>query len=287
MQVIPWAGCPKKLRNSSKIIDCASPEYQESEQKRKDVENHNKHAKEWNDLLKKDMDSWSNRHDNWQNDVPEGDSTPFHDNKKYDVDYSRFKDVPDVEEAKPVIEERNWYYDNSGNRVKKTSFTVADPLSTENATELKKGFLSDAKKPLYSEGSEQRAPVSDEKFFQKFREQFSAIGEGCRIAPSGDSATSNSLKVTAPKLQAPEFTLTEAKEGESFQLVISVPGLSSMKGVDLDVCEHDASIVFPASSNLRPLKVELPKAVNTSATRAKFSKKMQNINVTLPLLTVH
>jgi len=67
------------------------------------------------------------------------------------------------------------------------------------------------------------------------------------------------------------------------QLVVSVPGLPSMQGVSLDVTEREASLAFPGGVGLRPLKVALTTAVVPTAARAKFSKKTQQITITLPV----
>merc|ERR1712232_1194073 len=84
-----------------------------------------------------------------------------------------------------------------------------------------------------------------------------------------------SLRVKTPEQKAPEFTLKEASTG--LELVIAVPGLASMQGVDLDVTERMASLAFPSSIGFKPLQVELPAEVVPNRVRAKFSKKNQQI----------
>merc|ERR1719498_318766 len=92
------------------------------------------------------------------------------------------------------------------------------------------------------------------------------------------------ITAKTPEKKAPEFTLDRDDNEGLLQLVVSVPGLESMKGVDLDVTEDCASLDFPSSVGLRPLKVELPTSVVPTAVKAKFSKKTQQITVKLPLL---
>merc|ERR1719310_2254780 len=91
-----------------------------------------------------------------------------------------------------------------------------------------------------------------------------------------------SLAVKTSSLKAPEFRLNEAADGESLQLVVEVPGLLSMHGVNLDVTDQRAMLDFPAGVSLRPLQVDLPCAVVPTSVKAKFSKKASTITVTLP-----
>eukprot|EP00812_Abedinium_dasypus_P014360 NODE_787_length_1363_cov_251.363150.p2 GENE.NODE_787_length_1363_cov_251.363150~~NODE_787_length_1363_cov_251.363150.p2 ORF type:complete len:207 (-),score=65.44 NODE_787_length_1363_cov_251.363150:725-1345(-) len=167
----PMGWMPKGLRKNSKIIDCNSPEYQEQEKSRREAEEHNKRADDWNNMLKSDVEAWSGRRDIWEADVPEGDGAA--QTAKYEVDYSRFDKVADVEETAPATEERDWYYDTTGRRVKRNPQAAPKPTpqvaataatsqaaegeSREVASKLKKGFLDDAKKPLYPRGSEEAA----------------------------------------------------------------------------------------------------------------------------------
>merc|ERR1712039_339108 len=59
----------------------------------------------------------------------------------------------------------------------------------------------------------------------------------------------------------PEYSLESNDAEGQLELVVSVPGLDSMQGVDLDVTEKRASLAFPSKVGLRPLQVELPAAV--------------------------
>jgi len=81
------------------------------------------------------------------------------------------------------------------------------------------------------------------------------------------------------QLKAPDFSLTEADDALS--LSISVPGLSSMQGVDLDVTERCAALAFPSSTQLRPLKVELPKAVAAKKVKAKGGMSFNGLDAEL------
>merc|ERR1719321_1107428 len=51
----PMGWMPKGLRNKAKIVDCNSPEYQESERKRKAAAEHNEGVSEFNNILKSDF----------------------------------------------------------------------------------------------------------------------------------------------------------------------------------------------------------------------------------------
>merc|ERR1719453_2193733 len=82
--------------------------------------------------------------------------------------------------------------------------------------------------------------------------------------PQPQSQVPQALKPTAakvPERKAPEFTLDRDDNEGLLQLVVDVPGLKSMKGVDLDVTDTCASLAFPSASGLKPLKVELPAAI--------------------------
>merc|ERR1712113_230061 len=95
-------------------------------------------------------------------------------------------------------------------------------------------------------------------------------------APAGQRQQPPHAKGTAvkvPPTKSADFELTEVPHG--LQLVVSVPGLTSMQGVNLDVTEREASLAFPSGIGLKPLKVALTTAVVKTAVRAKFSKRTQ------------
>merc|ERR1739848_842294 len=89
-----------------------------------------------------------------------------------------------------------------------------------------------------------------------------------------------------PALPSPKYTVEPAGDGCSLLLSVEVPGLTSMQNVSLDVADKSASIVFPGSANLGTLKTTLPDAVIPTKVKAKFSKKTQQIVVTMPLAGV-
>merc|ERR1712139_432382 len=97
-------------------------------------------------------------------------------------------------------------------------------------------------------------------------------------------ASKPSISAKVPEKKTPEFVLDRDDNEGLLQLVVDVPGMDSMKGVDLDVTESCASIDFPSNVGLRPLKVELPAAVVPGSVKAKFSKKTHQLTVKLPLL---
>merc|ERR1719240_122460 len=114
--------------------------------------------------------------------------------------------------------------------------------------------------------------------------EFSKLMEGGKL-PEPQSQTPEALKPSiAAKVsekRTPEFKLDRDDNEGLLQLVVDIPGMDSMKGVDLDVTESCASLAFPSNLGLRPLKVELPSAVVPSNVRAKFSKKTRQLTVKL------
>jgi len=120
-------------------------------------------------------------------------------------------------------------------------------------------------------------------------EQMKKMNEemGDDFLPTPQTSTPQAKKPSVAKaheLKVAEFTLERDDNEGLLQLAVSVPGLDSMKGVELDVTDSLASIVFPSSVKLKPLKVELPASVVPSSVKAKFSKKTSQITVKLPLL---
>lgn len=245
--------------------------------------------------------------DKWQDDLPEGTEQP--EPCKYDVDYSRFNNIADVEEN-TVSETRDWYVDEKGQTQSISKQAAAAPSSGSNAAStseeremnLKKGFLDGTKKALYPKGSEQKAPANEEQLMQEFmkepgllKELSGLLGdeggpggaapvEQGKFPPKDREAASKPAIAKMAERKAPAFTLSEVSDG--LQLVVSVPELSSMEGVELDVTERQATLVFPAEIELRPLQVELPLTVAPTLVRAKFSKKTKQITVALPAPTV-
>mmetsp|Transcript_128763 Transcript_128763/g.223306 ORF Transcript_128763/g.223306 Transcript_128763/m.223306 type:complete len:534 (-) Transcript_128763:233-1834(-) len=296
----PMGWMPKRLRNTCKIVDTANPEYQKNEKERRKVEATNAKNQEFNDMIKSDLTKWSKAagaNQLWSDDRPEGPDMPP-EKCKYDNDYSRFDSVEDVVDE-PVVDERDWYYDEKGVRrsISRASVSEANPNEAKSEPALKKGFFDNAKAALYPEGSEQRAPANEADLLKTLGQNpglMEEIGKDNNLMkelqsmmgemPDLGGGKQQSEKKVAAKVSTskpPEFTLT--REAEGLQLVIAVPGLESMSGVDLDVTEQSASIAFPASVGLKPLKVELSEAVIPTSVRAKFSKKNRQITVKLPV----
>lgn len=307
----PLGYLPKKLRNTCKVVDCNSPEYQAQEKAKKAADEQNAQTKEFNDMLTGSLGKWGKAANSpWAgDDLPEGVESSAA--QKYENDYSRFDRIQDVEEDKPQAEQRDWYYDEKGkpHKFEKQS-EAAQSGGAESEPAIKKGFLDNAKSPLYPKGSEQKAPITQEEMLaQGFHqglnnmsddEMMKALGlEGKDMEmmanmfgeaglPQPQSQAPQALKPTVtakvPERKAPEFTLDRDDSEGLLQLVVDVPGLESMKGVDLDVTEACASLAFPSNTGLRPLKVELPAEVVPGSVRAKFSKKNHQLTVKLPLL---
>lgn len=288
----PMGYLPKGLRKNCKIVDTGAPEYQESEKKRQAAAEQNNMTKEMSEMLQANLGAYNKPGNQWdQEDRPDGSDIPATD--KYKVDYSRFDKIADVSDEKPAVEERDWYCDEGG-VVRYKSATKASSGQPETAaskleSSLKKGFLDDAKSALYPKGSEQRAPPDEAKMMENFGKD----PEFMRQLLGGDSlpepqalpqAQKPTMTVKASELKTPDFTLDCDDNDGLLQLVVGVPGLESMQGVDLDVTETCASIVFPHHVGLKPLKVELPSKVVPTSVKAKFSKKNHQLTVKLPLL---
>eukprot|EP00931_Biecheleriopsis_adriatica_P087416 TRINITY_DN61895_c0_g1_i1.p1 TRINITY_DN61895_c0_g1~~TRINITY_DN61895_c0_g1_i1.p1 ORF type:complete len:540 (+),score=166.51 TRINITY_DN61895_c0_g1_i1:71-1690(+) len=300
----PLGYIPKKLRQQCKIVDCNSPDYQANQKKAEEAKKMNDMNADLRNSLLADMEKWSKKsqQDQWEADMPDG-TEPAKPAQKYDNDYSRFDSI-DVEDEKET-ETRDYYFDHNGvprklddqSQSKATSSTAG-----KQQPAVKKGFLDDVKKALYPEGSSQaKAPMPDVDALKNLTESdllaqmanmgpeekalmddFRSMLEGSskQTPPSKQEAPRQQVEAKAPTQKAPEFTLSEVSDG--LQLIIQVPELESMKGVDLDVTERRASVAFPAAVGLKPLQVELPGAVIPTGVRAKFSKKTRQITVSLP-----
>lgn len=281
----PMGWMPKKLRQNSKIVDCNSPEYQSQMKEKKSVDSANAQSQEFRDLLAGDSANWAKRtHGNqWSEDLPEGTDAPAV--KKYENDYSRFDKIDDVEEPSGLAE-RDWYYDESGQKKAIGQPGNARPQGPAKAATpaVKKGFFDDAKSPLYPKGSEQAKNYSDEQFVKDF-EKFGGYSDEQlqqELLGGSQSGPNSKIEAKAPESKAPEFTLSN--EADSLRLTIAVPGLESMQGVNLDVTEQRAVLEFPQGIGLNPLRVELPTKVVPASVRAKFSKRKSEITVTMPVI---
>lgn len=76
----------------------------------------------------------------------------------------------------------------------------------------------------------------------------------------------------------PEHELTKTSDG--FKLVISLPGVKSMKGVDIDISEDEVVLEAPEHK----LRLYLPQSVDVEAVGAKFSKKTASLTLRLTRL---
>lgn len=302
----PLGYLPKKLRKSCQVVDCNSPGYQETERKKQAAEEANSRNKEFNDMISSSCSSVTKAGSQWDTDLPDGAEPP--PNQKYEVDYSRFEKVVEEDEvSKPLAEDRNWYLDQNGKQCSHSGAKpsmVSQPSGAEAEPAMKKGFLDNAKTPLYPKGSEQRAPPNEADMLKNFggndadllknfggseeemMKQFSEVLKLDRSLPESGAPQALKPTVTAkvPERKAPQFKLDRDDNEGLFQLIVDVPGLDSMKGVDLDVTESSASLAFPSSVGLNPLKVELPAEVIPSGVKAKFSKKTNQLTIKLPLL---
>mmetsp|Transcript_42368 Transcript_42368/g.76037 ORF Transcript_42368/g.76037 Transcript_42368/m.76037 type:complete len:539 (+) Transcript_42368:54-1670(+) len=296
----PLGYLPKKLRQTCKIVDCAGPEYQAQQKAAESSKQERDEVSEFNRNMLKDLDKWAKaaEPDKWEADAPDGADEPA---RKYDNDYSRFKDIEE-EEEKPEPETRDYYFDHNGVPRKFEQPAATKSTSSSTGTKeaaVKKGFLENAKKELYPEGSSQGKTgkgatgmphVSDEALMREMEnmspEDLKMMGDlqsMLKEAQAQGGPTAPPKTAVAPKQsvsKSPDFTLSEMPDG--LQLVIQVPELESMKGVDLDVTERKASVAFPGTAGLKPLQVELPSAVVPTGVKAKFSKKTHQITISLP-----
>lgn len=281
----PMGWMPKKLRQSSKIVDCNSPEYQAQMKQKASADTANSQNQEFRDLLASDSASLARRNhgSQWSEDLPDGTDAPVV--KKYENDYSRFDKVEDVEEPSDIAP-RDWYYDENGQRKTKGQPGGARPQAASEGPEkdakpaVKKGFFDNAKSPLYPKGSEQAKGYSDEQMMKDFEKFGDLLGQ--REGDSLQSGPVPNVDAKAPESKAPEYTLSD--EADGLRLTIAVPGLESMQGVNLDVTEQRAVLEFPKGTSLNPLRVELPTKVVPAGVRAKFSKRKSEITVTLPIV---
>lgn len=288
----PMGYLPKGLRKCCKIVDTGAPEYQESQKKQEAAQEQNKMSSDFNDMLQKSLGSYNAPGNQWdQDDRPDGNED--NGTKKYEVDYSRFDKIDDITEEKPKVEERDWYYDESGNlrsrSEAKPSKAEPDAAATKSEPTMKKGFFDSAKSPLYPKGSEQRAPPNEADIMDSFgndAEFMKKLLEGDNMPDPKDwpQAMKQPMAEKIPERKEAEFTLERDDTEGLIQIVVGVPGLESMQGVDLDVTESSTSLAFPSSVGLKPLKVELPAEVIPTSVKAKFSKKAHTITVKLPLL---
>jgi len=302
----PLGYLPKKLRQTCKVVDTNSPEYQENEKKKQAADSHNAMNSEFRDMLSSDLGKWNKPGNQWdQDDLPDGAEEP-QPNAKYENDYSRFDRIKE-EEDKPEVEKRDHWFDENGKMRPHAAPKPAAPTAAEASSgpAMKKGFLDSAKSPLYPKGSEQRAPTDEADFMKslggdesEMRAMLSKLGmsddtlgeldkglDGL-LEPKGAPQAHKPSNIAAkfPERKAPEYKIVVDDNEGLLQLVVDVPKLESMQGVDLDVTDRCASIAFPSSVGLSPLKVQLPSSVIPASVKAKFSKKTHQITVKLPLL---
>ena len=91
-------------------------------------------------------------------------------------------------------------------------------------------------------------------------------------------ATKKTSNGKAGEKKQPDHELTKTSDG--FKLVVILPGVKSMKGVDIDVSEDE----FVLESADYTLRLYLPQSVDVEAVSAKFSKKSNSLTVQLTRL---
>jgi hypothetical protein len=162
-----------------------------------------------------------------------------------------------------------------------------DPAKGKDMAKMLEAFSSDPGKGMGQDMGKDMASLfealgndpSKGKDMASFLESATNLASNLASTKTSSAGTPQ-VNAKTPALKAVDFNLNETSGG--LQLVVSVPDLRSMEGVDLDVIERKVSLDFPTNLGYRPLHVELPVAVAPTAVRAKFSKKSRELTVTLP-----
>lgn len=73
----PMGWMPKRLRQTCKIVDTNTPQWQEQEEKRKSVERQNKEQEDFRNMMLQDLDKWCKKSEReiWEEDLPEAPSS--------------------------------------------------------------------------------------------------------------------------------------------------------------------------------------------------------------------
>jgi len=254
----PMGWMPKSLRKKCNIVDCNSDQYKKMESeadKCREIDEKNAKTKEWNDELTKDLNKWSKKHvddKRWQEDNPCG---------KYSNDYSRFEfvDSDDEEAQKRSMASTSTASESTG-ASKKIGAPIDDvsakPLDAQDA-QLVKDF-EDFSKEMLQNASAAAPPGAD---------------HGTEKGQSGSCIEKGFLNKPKKALPRATYRLTPTKT--SVKLEVDVPGLNSMRDVDLEVTASTCSLRFPI--DLAPL--EVPWRVNPDSVKAKFSKKNQTLTI--------
>ena len=120
------------------------------------------------------------------------------------------------------------------------------------------------------------------------REEFDFVDElAAEASAAAESAEDGeNAAPQANTLLAPEYVVKRVKSKGTYKvtthikLVLQLPGLSSMASADLDISAQWFKLVAPGFG---PLSLQLPELVQEDQVEAKFSKKKQQLTVTIPV----
>jgi hypothetical protein len=262
----PMGWIPKKLRNTCKIVDCNNPEYaaaqQAQEQKTTQEDGFAK--------MFKGLDLGERPSVFGEDKLVKGDD-------KYSVDYSRFEELEDPADE-PVKDDRNFYYDEKGNVVSlspekkpEKAAPAAKGANVLDGIDFDKEFAALEKTlagglPDMSEA--EKAFGADMKGFLNKAAEKDKAREAAREQKAGGAAKADAR-------EEPKYIVTR---NETVQVVVTLPLVSSMKTVELDVAEATLRLASPEYL----LECKLPCAVDANATSAKFKKSTRELVVTIP-----
>ena len=120
------------------------------------------------------------------------------------------------------------------------------------------------------------------------REEFDFVDElAAEASAAAESAEDDeNAAPQANTLLAPEFVVKRVKSKGTYKvtthikLVLQLPGLGSMASADLDISAQWFKLAAPGFG---PLSLQLPELVQEDQVVAKFSKKKQQLTVTIPV----
>merc|ERR1712194_346381 len=285
----PLGYIPKKLRQSCKIVDTGSEEYQKQDRARKQAEANNNKTNEMRSEMAKDMEKWVSKHhkppDKWAPDtlkeededenrgiagaglVGGGGVTKVLERKnnpstKASVDYSKFdailaaedEDVIRTDAAAQETKNRNWYVDSKSGDVK---------------------FKKSSSPAVATGSSKQRGQKEAEEILGSY------TGDELR---NFDSLLHNS---TNPATSTTETAVNSAPTAfDNCKISKNAEGSTIICLSDLD--EPSAVVVdadigsITLSNGSRKSKIDLPSDANIDGIRAKASTRKRTLTITVP-----
>jgi hypothetical protein len=323
----PLGYIPKSLRNKCKIVDQNNPEYQAQMQTQTPAQ---KQSEEFKKMFG-DLGSSFERPSVFGEDrlVKDDDDGIG----KYSNDYSRFDSLDDVEEVKPTVPERDFYYDDKGNVVKLGSTPAAPPKPAAVPKTAPAGYPDSQSAPVDKDERTQKAAAANDLLQKlakatnngdmtdvdpnKFLDEMGGLSDAekqflAEMEPQMDEALrafNKEPKAPAPRPDAPEvkkgFLLEQMEKNKAAEkkqdtsagsasrtapqytvacnpdvrVVVSMPLLTSIKGVDLDVAARSLRVCSPEYL----LECDLPCRVDPTQSKASFKKASRELVLTIPL----